>query len=662
MFTSTGGTFKGTPEINTTYYLSTDNMVVHETEVATLREYVGSIAASASHASDETIHVTADQKTSWDAKATTAYVDQKISEIPTPDVSGQIGAHNSDSSAHSDIRESITTHTGDTSIHVTAEEKATWNAKADAPLKPEDKPYLTFSSPNSFTLKVNDATKHWDGTLEYSTDTSTWSTWDGTTTLSAVENDGEYVLYLRGTGNTKITGFGADGPTETYKWVLTGTDIACVGNIENLLDYATVKSGQHPTMAEGCFFGLFMECAALITPPELPATTLAFGCYAYMFRGCTSLTQAPALPATTLAFGCYSDMFIDCTSLTQAPALPATTLEAGCYTDMFAGCTSLTEAPALPATTLVSMCYQQMFYQCTGLIQAPALPATTLAESCYASMFQNCTSLTQAPALPATTLVESCYGYMFQGCIGLTQAPALPATTLAVKCYQNMFSGCTSLTQASALPATMMKVECCMNMFRGCTSLTQAPALPATTLAESCYHSMFFGCTSLTQAPALPATTLAKGCYCLMFSGCTSLTKAPALPATTLVESCYLNMFVDCTSLTQAPALPATTLAVKCYHYMFAGCTSLKLSTTQTGEYAQEYRIPTVGTGTTATNALINMFTDTGGTFTGAPEINTTYYLSSGNMIVRETEVATLNGYVGSMIDAAIGNAIGGSY
>ena len=44
------------------------------------------------------------------------------------------------------------------------------------------------------------------------------------------------------------------------------------------------------------------------------------------------------------------------------------------------------------------------------------------------------------------------------------------------------------------------------------------------------------------------------------------------------------------------------------------------------------------------------MFTSTGGTFTGTPAINTTYYLSTDNMIVRETEVATLNGYVGSMI------------
>ena len=74
------------------------------------------------------------------------------------------------------------------------------------PFKPEGKSYLTFSSPNSFTLAVGNATKHWDGTLEYFASNKAWTTWDGTTTLSSVENDGEHVLYLRGTGNTVITG------------------------------------------------------------------------------------------------------------------------------------------------------------------------------------------------------------------------------------------------------------------------------------------------------------------------------------------------------------------------------------------------------------------------------------------------------------------------
>ena len=633
-----------------------------------------------------------------------------LDAIPTPDVSGQIGTHNSDSSAHSDIRESITTHTGDASIHVTAEEKAAWNAKQDAitgtsgqivgfdengsaiaqdqtpslvPVvdvysedgvtytgsldgltsydgallvfrpnmdataydftvninglgsarvvqttfdtygvfgksfterifksnsptccmykdgwfhsidqspsfvcdnvptenshkfvssenikyyvdtvantkqdklfKPAGKSYLTFSSPNSFTLAVGDAKKHWDGTLEYFASNKTWSTWDGTTTLSSIDNDGEYVLYLRGTGNTKISGFGSN-----YKWVLTGSDISCIGNIENLLDYATVESGVHPTMATNC----------------------------------------------------YQNMFRDCTSLTQAPALPATTLTNNCYFSMFQGCTSLTQAPTLPATTLATNCYRGMFQGCTALTQAPALPANTLADHCYYVMFYGCTALTQAPALPATTLVDYCYSNMFQGCTGLTQAPALPATTLANYCYQYMFNGC--------------------------TSLTQAPALPVTTLTEGCYAGMFYGCTALTQAPALPATTLAT--------------------------NCYFGMFYGCTALTQAPALPATTLAVDCYHQMFFGCTSLKLLSTQTGEYTVAYRIPSSGTGTTATDALTDMFASTGGTFTGTPEINKTYYLSSDNMVVHETEIATLNGYVGSMIDAAIGNAIGGSY
>ena len=333
--------------------------------------------------------------------------------------------------------------------------------------------YLTFSSPSSFTLAVNDTTKHWDGTLEYSTDASTWSTWDGATTLSSATSGSDNVLYLRGIGNTVIM-----GNKNSYKWVLTGSNIACTGNIENLLDYETVKSGGHPTMANYC--------------------------YAHMFRGCTGLTQAPALPATTLA----------------------------------------------------AYCYEYMFYGCTGLTQAPALPATTVAIYCYAYMFRDCTSLTQAPALPATTMLNYCYSNMFDGCTGLIQAPALPATTLATCCYRWMFDGC--------------------------TSLTQAPALPATTVAESCYKSMFRGCAGLTQVPALPATTLKR----------------------------------------------------ECYYDMFQGCTSLKLSSTQTGEYTQEYRIPSSGTGTTATNALVEMFTGTGGTFTGSPAINTTYYLSNTNTVV----------------------------
>lgn len=193
-------------------------------------------------------------------------------------------------------------------------------------------PCLTFSSPNSFTMNV--ATPGWDGTMEYSTDKSTWVTWDGSQ-VAAVNNGGTYALYFRGIGNTKVAG------STSNKWTLAGANIACDGNIESLLDYTTVAAGNHPQMATNCYYALFYGCTGLTTAPELPATTLADFCYGSMFGGCTSLTTAPALPATTLADGCYYYMFEDCTSLTTAPALPATTLANLCYAGMFRYCTKL---------------------------------------------------------------------------------------------------------------------------------------------------------------------------------------------------------------------------------------------------------------------------------------------------------------------------------
>ena len=330
--------------------------------------------------------------------------------------------------------------------------------------KPDGESYLAFKSQNSFKIGAHENTKSWDGTLEYFSSDNTWTVWDGTSYLSAITNGAEYVLYLRGTGNTVIT-----GGQNPFKFL--GSDIACIGNIETLLDYVTVEAGEHPTMANNC--------------------------YAFMFMGCTGLTQAPELPATTLAQNCYGYMFYDCASLTQAPELPA----------------------------------------------------TTMASYCYSEMFSYCTSLKQAPKISATTVADYCFYYMFRHCESLTQAPELPATTMASYCYQGMFSSCTSLTQA--------------------------------------------------------------------------------------------------------PELPATTMEVQCYTTMFNGCTSLKLSETKTEEYTQEYRIPSSGDATTSLDDLRNMFASTGGTFVGTPNVNATYYLSSDNMIARGTDIATLNGYVKNMIDAA---------
>jgi hypothetical protein len=333
--------------------------------------------------------------------------------------------------------------------------------------EPEEstKPYLTFKSENQFTISVE--SPKWDGTMEYSTDTDNWTTWDGSEILSV-----EGKLYLRGTGNTRVSSDGSGSGSGSYsQFRVGGTDVECVGNIETLLDWNTVLNGEHPRMNSYCFASAFRDCSALITAPALPATTLAIYCYSNMFNGCTSLTTAPALPATTLADYCYRSMFYGCTALTTAPVLPATTLANNCYLNMFYGCTALTTSPALPATTLAYGCYSFMFYGCTSLTTAPELPATTLASYCYYEMFRGCTNLTTAPALPATILANDCYYEMFRGCTNLTTAPALPATTLAGYCYGGMFYGCTSLTTAPSLPATILADYCYYKMFYGCTNL-----------------------------------------------------------------------------------------------------------------------------------------------------------------------------------------------
>jgi len=219
--------------------------------------------------------------------------------------------------------------------------------------------YMTFTSiDGEFTINNDNTGKTWDGVIEYATDVNgTWTEWNGTSTISSVDR----YLYMRGYGNSVITGVNEDNASA---WRITGSNVRCTGNIENLLDFLAVYRGEHPTIGEYCFKGLFSDCAALIEAPELPSMALANNCYDEMFKNCTSLAAAPALPATTLAEACYEDMFLGCTSLVEPPELPARTMETNCYCRMFSGCTALSHTPALPATTLAESCYNRMFNRC----------------------------------------------------------------------------------------------------------------------------------------------------------------------------------------------------------------------------------------------------------------------------------------------------------
>ena len=96
----------------------------------------------------------------------------------------------------------------------------------DEPIAPMG--YLAFSSDEAFTIATKNATKNWDGTLYYSTDASTWSEWGGATAIASAEHSGKQRLYMRGVGNSKITG----AANTTYRWALTGNMVRCDGNMK----------------------------------------------------------------------------------------------------------------------------------------------------------------------------------------------------------------------------------------------------------------------------------------------------------------------------------------------------------------------------------------------------------------------------------------------
>jgi len=119
-------------------------------------------------------------------------------------------------------------------------------------------------------------------------------------------------------------------------------------------------------------------------------------------------------------------------------------------------------------------------------------------------------------------------------------------------------------------------------------------------------------------------------CFYHLFYGNSAITSCPKLPATTLKWYCYDSMFVNCTWLLKIPRLDALYLPTRSYYQMFYWCSSIKLSTSQTWDYTQAYRIPTEWTWSVQnSNALSNMFSYTWWTWKSTPTINTTYYTSN---------------------------------
>jgi len=243
--------------------------------------------------------------------------------------------------------------------------------KNPAPVVKIDTYFLTFTADQPFGIKLKKGAQAPKVNLECSTDRLNWSPVVDGTDYDAAEEGGMYRIHFRGKGNTRFS-------TQTQAVYINmfakaensaATAIACSGNIETLLDSATVARGESPKMDEYAFVQLFSGFP-LTSAPDLPSTNLVGYCYQGMFYNCASLMTAPALPATDIKTSgyCYASMFRGCTSLKKAPELPAKILPLGCYQFMFQDCTSLTTLPMLPATKLFSDCCTRMFRNCTSLV------------------------------------------------------------------------------------------------------------------------------------------------------------------------------------------------------------------------------------------------------------------------------------------------------
>lgn len=170
--------------------------------------------------------------------------------------------------------------------------------------------YLTFVGNDTFILRGKN---YWDaqgGKVYYSTDAITWNEWNGNDITSSADNR----VYLRGRNNTVFYNSLTAGQA-ILRFLGNATEIACYGNLANLLDYAKVAQGSEITMAKNCFREMFYNQTKLTRCPEMPMTTLAEYCYYQMFYGCTSLNTLPNLPATKMQNYCYTSMFENCTSI-----------------------------------------------------------------------------------------------------------------------------------------------------------------------------------------------------------------------------------------------------------------------------------------------------------------------------------------------------------
>ena len=274
---------------------------------------------------------------------------------------------------------------------------------------------------NVFQLSHNKTTDNGvsytnDGDLQYSTDKSTWTSWnyDNATASSEITSNANGEIYLRQSGGTRFA--------RRLIISTSNVNVKPIGDARLLVDYTNYENVQ-PSKA------MFLQA----------------------FQGNTTIYDARELllPFTSASESMFSNMFASCTNLQYAPIelLLSTINDSGCNR-MFYNCQSLLVAPKMTTASVTgSYSLYYMFDFCSSLTLPPqdlVIASGSLGSSACSAMFYGCTSLTK--------------------CVPITYSGTL--TRYSSYHFSNMYYGCTSLTQVNKILITALLGNSCNAMYR----------------------------------------------------------------------------------------------------------------------------------------------------------------------------------------------------
>ena len=296
-------------------------------------------------------------------------------------------------------------------------------------------PWITFKSSASFRMKVN--TKQWNGTLEYSTNATNWTTWTGGNTAYAASSGDDYVLYIRGTGNQRLTGY--TNTPATYCWRTDGAsaDVHCIGQISTAFDYQSAIAGKTIETWSGAMYGLFYYDSYIKEGPNIDNLKMTERLCGSMYSHCTRLTKIHPIPFKSIAQYACSAMFNACSSLENVPQLPAIDINTSSYDSMFYDCTALKNIPKIYAVGNTSYAFNSMFRGCTNLEDIYIPNTVYSASDSYRNMYTGCTKIkisTEESEEYHNSFVlpsggSSCYDSMFASTGGTFTGTPVAGTT-----------------------------------------------------------------------------------------------------------------------------------------------------------------------------------------------------------------------------------------